>query len=118
MENIIRSDTNLTCPNCVYNHKKCSSNCRDAKNFRDVISREDYRTIFNIFRPKNLASILESVPEHRYTETLHSFLFEARARIVDPVGGWSARMASLERKVEKLHSRSDGIRGSTRWRVF
>ena len=69
-----------------------------------MISRQNYRAIFNIFGIKNVAKILQNVPEHQYLETLHSILFETKTRIKNPVGGCIVRIVSLEQKLKELQS--------------
>ncbi|KAM7469007.1 hypothetical protein LguiA_007190 [Lonicera macranthoides] len=76
-----------------------------AQIFRNVISRQDYRTTFTVFGVKSVVDILQNILEHQYLETLNSFLFEATARIENPTKGCTALFASLEQKVEELQAR-------------
>ena len=96
--------TSTACPACKYNHRRCHQNCYGIEAFKNTISREDYQTIFTIFEPKQLANVLEDVPEPQYTEILHSYLLEARERIKNPLGGCDAQMKVLEKKVEDIES--------------
>ena len=105
MANILRSSTSSPCVACAYSHKECLPCCQYANFFRNVIGYQDYRTIFTVFEVKNIVIFLQNVPERQYLETLHSFIFKAKARIEDPVGKCIARMDSLEQKVEQLQSR-------------
>ncbi|KAM7494183.1 hypothetical protein LguiB_028792 [Lonicera macranthoides] len=97
--------TGSSCAACTYNRKRCQPWCEYAQIFRDVISRQDYRTIFTVFGVKNVADILQNIPEYQHLETLYSFLFEAKARIENPIKGCTALLASLEQKVEELQER-------------
>ncbi|KAM7484586.1 hypothetical protein LguiA_000595 [Lonicera macranthoides] len=71
----------------------------------EVISRQDYRTIFTVFGVNSVANILKDIPQHQYLETLYSFLFEAQARVENPSKGCTALIVSLEQKVQELQSR-------------
>ncbi|KAM7464349.1 hypothetical protein LguiA_032470 [Lonicera macranthoides] len=109
--------TGSSCAACTYNRKRCQPWCEYAQIFRDVISRQDYRTIFTVFGVKNVADILQNIPEYQHLETLYSFLFEAKARIENPIKGCTALLASLEQKVEELQERVTTLearRGGTR----
>ncbi|KAM7482013.1 hypothetical protein LguiB_006596 [Lonicera macranthoides] len=97
--------TGSSCAACTYNRKRCQPWCEYAPIFRDVISRQDYRTIFTVFGVKNVADILQNIPQYQHLETLYSFLFEAKARIENPIKGCTALLASLEQKVEELQER-------------
>ncbi|KAM7466573.1 hypothetical protein LguiB_014135 [Lonicera macranthoides] len=94
-----------SCAACTYNRKRCQPWCEYAPIFRDVISRQDYRTIFTVFGVKNVADILQNIPQYQHLETLYSFLFEAKARIENPIKGCTALLASLEQKVGELQER-------------
>ncbi|KAM7461027.1 hypothetical protein LguiA_029148 [Lonicera macranthoides] len=85
--------------------KGCQLWCEYAQIFRNVISHQDYRTIFTVFGVKSVADILQNISEHQYLETLNSFLFEATARIENPTKGCTALLDSLEQKVEELQAR-------------
>ncbi|KAM7491621.1 hypothetical protein LguiA_034542 [Lonicera macranthoides] len=94
-----------SCAACTYKRKRCQPWCEYAQIFREVISRQDYRTIFTVFGVKNVADILQNIPQYQHLETLNSFLFEAKARIENPIKGCTALLASLEHKVEELQER-------------
>ncbi|KAM7510012.1 hypothetical protein LguiB_008887 [Lonicera macranthoides] len=102
--------TGSSCAACTYKRKRCQPWCEYAQIFRDVISRQDYRTIFTVFGVKNVADILQHIPEYQYLETLNSFLFEAKARVENPIKGCTALLASLEQKYSLLHNYTDQIR--------
>ncbi|KAM7477385.1 hypothetical protein LguiA_025598 [Lonicera macranthoides] len=85
-------------------HKR-SLSCEYAKNFRNVIDRQDYHTIFTVFGVRNVASFLQDVPEDRRLETLNSYLLKATARIENPIRGSTTLLASLEQKVKELQAR-------------
>ncbi|KAM7518155.1 hypothetical protein LguiB_017117 [Lonicera macranthoides] len=97
--------TGSSCAACTYKRKRCQPWCEYAQIFRNVISLQDYRTIFTVFRVKSVAYILRIIPEHQYLESLNSFLFEATARIENPTKGCTALLTSLEQKVEELQAR-------------
>ena len=101
----MEKSTSSACHLCVYHHRKCHPNCWGLEAFQNIISREDYHTIFNIFGPRNLAKVLKDVPEPRYTEIIQSFLLEARERTKNSLGGCDARMVSLKKKVEEIYWR-------------
>ncbi|KAM7511055.1 hypothetical protein LguiB_009930 [Lonicera macranthoides] len=94
--------TGSSCAACTYKRKRCQPWCEYAQIFQEVISRQDYRTIFTVFGVKNVADILQSIPQYQHLETLNSFLFEAKARVENPIKGCTALLASLEQKVEEL----------------
>lgn len=100
----MEKSTNTACPACKYGHRRCHPNCYGLEAFKNIISREDYQTIFSIFQAKPLAKRLTDVPEPRYSEILHSYLLEAKERTNNPLGGCDARMKVLEKRVEDIDS--------------
>lgn len=105
MANNPSSSTKSPCVACIFTHRKCPRYCRDGDIFRNVISYPYYKLTFTVFGVKSTSNILCSILEDRYPVTPHSLLYEAKARIEDPVGGCVAHMASFEQKLEVLQSR-------------
>ena len=91
MANTIRgiSGVGAPCAGCSFNRKACSPTCNYAR----------------IFRVRNVANVLQDLPESQYIEAITSYLFQATERIENPIGGCAARLASFEQKVEELQSR-------------
>ncbi|KAM7492841.1 hypothetical protein LguiA_035762 [Lonicera macranthoides] len=104
MSNTVRS-RGTPCAACAYFRRACPPFCDTAKFFPRKLTRQDYYTIFSVFRVKNVVSILKHVPDYKHLKTLTSFLFEARAMIDNPVGDCTALLTSLQQKLEALQSR-------------
>ncbi|KAM7503730.1 hypothetical protein LguiB_002634 [Lonicera macranthoides] len=103
MSNTIHS-RGTPCAACAYFRKSYPPFCESARFFPCVINRQDYYTIFSVFGVKNAVSILKHVPDNKHLETLTTFLFEARARIDNPIGSCTTLITSLQQKLEALQS--------------
>lgn len=108
MSNSIRQ-RGTPCPACSFRRRACPPSCESVKIFRNAYNRRDYHTIFSVFGVKSVEFFLQHVPDHKHRETLDSFLFEAKARILNPAGGCAALLTSLDQKFEALQSRMTAL---------
>ncbi|KAM7472613.1 hypothetical protein LguiA_010796 [Lonicera macranthoides] len=108
MSNSIRQ-RGTPCPACSFRRRACPPSCESVKIFRNTYNRRDYHTIFSVFGVKSVEFFLQHVPDHKHRETLDSFLFEAKARILNPAGGCAALLTSLDQKFEALQSRMTAL---------
>ncbi|KAM7490205.1 hypothetical protein LguiA_033126 [Lonicera macranthoides] len=83
----------------LYHSKKCSKKRLSRIHRSKKRPSQAHRSKF-----LNVACFLQRVPEYKFLETLMSFLFEARARVDNPIGGYTTLIVSLQQKVEDLQS--------------
>ncbi|KAF9596501.1 hypothetical protein IFM89_012232 [Coptis chinensis] len=90
-----------SCAACKLLKRKCTPSCIFAPYFRsDDIHK--FAKIHKVFGASNASKILSEVPPDQRGETVNSLVYEAEARLNDPVYGCIGTMAILQNKMVQL----------------
>ncbi|XP_020218452.1 LOB domain-containing protein 20 [Cajanus cajan] len=90
------------CGACKYQRKKCTNDCMFAPYFGSDHGLAQFTIVHKIFGASNVLKMLLDVEVNRRQEAMRSILFEAQARLIDPVNGCLSTMIGLQQQVASL----------------
>ncbi|KAI8007327.1 LOB domain-containing protein 21 [Camellia lanceoleosa] len=90
-----------SCAACKFLKRRCSPNCLFAPYFRSDEPKK-FAKVHKVFGASNVSKILIEVPEEQREDTVNSLVFEAEARLRDPVYGCIGAIALLQKKMVEL----------------
>ncbi|XP_058182795.1 LOB domain-containing protein 21-like [Rhododendron vialii] len=90
-----------SCAACKFLKRRCSPTCLFAPYFRSD-EPEKFAKVHKVFGASNVAKILVDVPENQRDDAVNSLVYEAEARLRDPVYGCIGAIALLQRKAVEL----------------
>eukprot|EP01018_Ginkgo_biloba_P024357 Gb_16914 [translate_table: standard] len=95
------------CAACKFQRKKCSENCVLAPYFpSDDLHK--FATAHRIFGTNNIIKTLQDLPTDQRGNAVNSMVYEATARLQDPVYGCAGVISKLQKKVSGLQSELEG----------
>uniref|UniRef100_A0A7N0RFP8 LOB domain-containing protein n=1 Tax=Kalanchoe fedtschenkoi TaxID=63787 RepID=A0A7N0RFP8_KALFE len=90
-----------SCAACKLLKRRCSPTCIFAPYFRSDDPTK-FAKVHKVFGASNVSKILSEVPEEQRQETVNTLVYEAEARLEDPVYGCIGAIAALQRKLAEL----------------
>ncbi|PIA32419.1 hypothetical protein AQUCO_04500193v1 [Aquilegia coerulea] len=90
-----------SCAACKLLKRKCTPNCIFAPYFPPE-RLQSFAKIHKVFGASNASKILSEVPQDQRAEAVNSLVFEAEARVNDPVHGCIGAMNLLQTKMVQL----------------
>lgn len=90
-----------SCAACKFLKRRCSPTCLFAPYFRSDDPKK-FAKVHKVFGASNVAKILVEVPENQRDDAANSLVYEAEARLRDPVYGCIGAIALLQRKTVEL----------------
>lgn len=90
-----------SCSACKFLKRRCIPNCLFAPYFRSDEPKK-FAQVHKVFGASNVSKILNEVPEEQREDTVNTLVFEAEARLRDPVYGCIGEIASLQGKMVQL----------------
>ncbi|KAK3042891.1 hypothetical protein RJ639_001164 [Escallonia herrerae] len=90
-----------SCAACKFLKRRCTQNCLFAPYFRSEEPKK-FAKVHKVFGASNVTKILNEVPEEQRQDTVNSLVYEAEARLSDPVYGCIGAIASLQGKMVQL----------------
>ncbi|MBA0665534.1 LOB domain-containing protein 21 [Gossypium raimondii] len=90
-----------SCAACKLLKRRCSPTCIFAPYFRSDEPKK-FAKVHKVFGASNVSKILIEVPEEQREDTVNSLVYEAEARLRDPVYGCIGAIALLQRKMIEL----------------
>ncbi|KAF6164912.1 hypothetical protein GIB67_017115 [Kingdonia uniflora] len=89
-----------SCGACKFLKRKCVPKCIFAPHFHsDELPK--FAKVHKVFGASNVSKILSKVPEELRADTVSSLVYEAEARVRDPINGCMGDMVLLE--TERVH---------------
>lgn len=91
------------CAACRLLRRRCSKEC----NFAPYFPRDDpqkFATVHRIFGASNVQKMLQDIPINQRSDAVSSMVYEAYARIRDPVYGCVGAICSLQKEMLELQS--------------
>ncbi|XP_010925960.1 LOB domain-containing protein 25-like [Elaeis guineensis] len=101
MDSSVRARPDLPCAGCRTLHRKCSHNCMLAPYFPSD-EPEKFASVHKVFGASNVIKLLLMVEEGRREDAVKSMVYEAHARLRDPVYGCTTAISYLQKCVEDL----------------
>ncbi|XP_010497950.1 PREDICTED: LOB domain-containing protein 3-like isoform X2 [Camelina sativa] len=91
------------CAGCKLLRRKCVKDCVFAPYFP---SKEPYKfaIVHKIFGASNVNKMLQELSENQQGDAVNSMVYEANARVQDPVYGCVGTISSLQRQLEALQT--------------
>ncbi|KAK8611041.1 hypothetical protein V6N13_131106 [Hibiscus sabdariffa] len=90
-----------SCAACKLLKRRCTPNCIFAPYFRSDEPKK-FAKVHKVFGASNVSKILIEVPEEQREDTVNSLVYEAEARLRDPVYGCTGSTSLLQRKMIQL----------------
>ncbi|XP_057822114.2 LOB domain-containing protein 12-like [Cryptomeria japonica] len=91
------------CGPCKIQRKKCGDKCILAPYFPPNDPHKFF-VVRKIFGASNIAKILEDIPGEKRGDAVRSLVYEASARLNDPIYGCTAEISRLQNQVLHLQS--------------
>ncbi|KAL5757196.1 hypothetical protein ACOSP7_021635 [Xanthoceras sorbifolium] len=98
------STVNLTmpCAACKLLRRRCTVECIFLPYFSPS-EVDKFAAVHRVFGASNICKMLQKIPTERREDAVKSLVYEAKARLLDPVYGSVGMMASLQNQVLHLH---------------
>ncbi|KAG9441178.1 hypothetical protein H6P81_017032 [Aristolochia fimbriata] len=97
------SPTNVPCAGCKLLRRRCSKDCIFVPYFSSA-EPEKFAAVHRIFGASNVCKMLHDIPLNHRGDAVNSLVYEANARLRDPVYGCVASIASLQHQVSQLQT--------------
>nr|KYP40943.1 LOB domain-containing protein 20 [Cajanus cajan] len=90
------------CGACKYQKKKCRNDCIFAPYFGSNQGYAQFEKVHKVFGTSNVSKMLLDVEVNHRHDVIGSILFEAQARLDDPIYGCVSTVIALQQQVEAL----------------
>uniref|UniRef100_A0A2N9ILL6 LOB domain-containing protein n=1 Tax=Fagus sylvatica TaxID=28930 RepID=A0A2N9ILL6_FAGSY len=105
--------THQPCAACRMLRRKCESDCLLAPYFPgDQV--EKFAGVHRVFGASNVIKMIQMVEETRREDAVKALVYEARARLKDPVYGSTGAIFHLQKMVQELKVQLESIRARVR----
>lgn len=89
------------CAACKLLRRKCSNDCLFAPHF-PAEQAQNFAIVHRVFGAANVSKMLQDVQPEQRADAVSSLVYEAQARLRDPVYGTVGAISSLQQRVEQL----------------
>ncbi|CAK9308531.1 unnamed protein product [Citrullus colocynthis] len=89
------------CAACKLLRRRCVPDCVFAPYFPSDQPHK-FSSVHKVFGASNVSKLLQELPEHQRSDAVSSMVYEANARIRDPVYGCVGTISCLQRQVDAL----------------
>ncbi|KAE8704281.1 LOB domain-containing protein 4 [Hibiscus syriacus] len=91
------------CAACKLLRRRCAPDCVFAPYF-PADEPHKFASVHKVFGASNVNKMLQELPEHQRSDAVSSMVYEANARVRDPVYGCVGAISSLQRQVDSLQT--------------
>ncbi|KAM0878097.1 hypothetical protein ACQ4PT_032495 [Festuca glaucescens] len=91
------------CAACKMLRRRCSPGCVFAPYF-PAAEPHRFACVHKVFGASNISKLLQEVPVEQRGDAVSSLVYEANARVRDPIYGCVGAITSLQRQVESLQT--------------
>uniref|UniRef100_A0ACD5X5R5 Uncharacterized protein n=1 Tax=Avena sativa TaxID=4498 RepID=A0ACD5X5R5_AVESA len=91
------------CAACKLLRRRCSPGCVFAPYFPGAEPHR-FASVHKVFGASNISKLLQEVPVEHRGDAVSSLVYEANARVRDPIYGCVGAITSLQRQVESLQA--------------
>ncbi|KAJ7959880.1 LOB domain-containing protein [Quillaja saponaria] len=89
------------CASCKLLRRRCAKDCIFAPYFPSDDPHK-FAIVHKIFGASNVSKMLQDIPVHQRVDAVSSLVYEANARVRDPVYGCVGAISYLQRQVSEL----------------
>nr|WKV35341.1 lateral organ boundaries domain protein 4 [Ipomoea batatas] len=91
------------CAACKLLRRRCAKDCVFAPYF-PADEPHKFASVHKVFGASNVNKLLQDLPEHQRGDAVSSMVYEANARMRDPVYGCVGAISSLQQQVDALQT--------------
>ncbi|XP_038970417.1 LOB domain-containing protein 4-like [Phoenix dactylifera] len=91
------------CAACKLLRRRCAQDCIFAPYF-PADEPQKFANVHKVFGASNVSKLLQELPAHHRGDAVSSLVYEANARVRDPVYGCVGAISSLQRQIESLQT--------------
>ncbi|KAJ7570269.1 hypothetical protein O6H91_01G112600 [Diphasiastrum complanatum] len=102
-------NTVTPCAACKLLRRRCAPDCPFSPYFSPH-EPQKFASVHKIFGASNVSKMLLEVPESQRSDTAHSLVYEANARIRDPVYGCMGTISALQQQAQALQAEVVSVR--------
>uniref|UniRef100_A0A5B6YJ51 Putative LOB domain-containing protein 21 n=1 Tax=Davidia involucrata TaxID=16924 RepID=A0A5B6YJ51_DAVIN len=95
------SRSGSSCAACKFLKRRCTPNCAFAPYFQSDEPKK-FAKVHKVFGASNVSKILTEVPQEQREDAVNSLVYEAEARLKDPIYGCIGVIALLQRRMVEL----------------
>ncbi|XP_047339927.1 LOB domain-containing protein 30-like [Impatiens glandulifera] len=92
------------CGACKFLRKKCLEDCIFAPYFDFGEGIVNFASVHKIFGASNVTKLLTNVPIHKRPDTVFTLIYEAHARLRDPIYGCMSEIRDLQNQISCLQA--------------
>ncbi|KAL2541801.1 LOB domain-containing protein 12 [Abeliophyllum distichum] len=92
---------NSPCASCKLLRRRCAKDCIFAPYFPSDDPHK-FAIVHKVFGASNVSKMLQELPLHQRADTVSSLVYEANARVRDPVYGCVGAISYLQNQVSQL----------------
>ncbi|KAM1019562.1 hypothetical protein ACFX13_041637 [Malus domestica] len=105
----MRTRVHQPCAACRMLRRRCDINCSLAPYF-PIEEIDKFAGVHRVFGASNVIKMIQMVEETRREDAVKAIVYEATARIRDPVYGSTAAIFHLQKMIEELRSQLETIK--------
>ncbi|KAJ8545238.1 hypothetical protein K7X08_017821 [Anisodus acutangulus] len=91
------------CAACKLLRRRCGHDCVFAPYF-PADEPHKFANVHKVFGASNVSKMLQELPEHKREDAVSSMVYEANARVRDPVYGCVGAISSLQQQIDVLRT--------------
>ncbi|XP_022149611.1 LOB domain-containing protein 4 [Momordica charantia] len=91
------------CAACKLLRRRCAHDCVFAPYF-PADEPHKFASVHKVFGASNVNKMLQELPEHQRSDAVSSMVYEANARMRDPVYGCVGAISSLQQQIDLLQT--------------
>ncbi|KAL5543787.1 hypothetical protein UlMin_007571 [Ulmus minor] len=91
------------CAACKLLRRRCAQDCVFAPYF-PADEPQKFASVHKVFGASNVNKMLQELPEHQRSDAVSSMVYEANARVRDPVYGCVGAISSLQQQIDLLQT--------------
>ncbi|KAJ6305248.1 hypothetical protein OIU76_002477 [Salix suchowensis] len=91
------------CAACKLLRRRCAEDCVFAPYFPPDEPHK-FASVHKVFGASNVNKMLQELPEHQRRDAVSSMVYEANARVRDPVYGCVGAISSLQQQIHSLQT--------------
>ncbi|KAH6766709.1 LOB domain-containing protein 4 [Perilla frutescens var. hirtella] len=91
------------CAACKLLRRRCAEDCVFAPYF-PADEPHKFASVHKVFGASNVNKMLQELPEHQRGDAVSSMVYEANARVRDPVYGCVGAISSLQQQIDALQT--------------
>ncbi|KAL4189598.1 hypothetical protein AMTRI_Chr08g166130 [Amborella trichopoda] len=92
---------NPPCASCKLLRRRCAKDCIFAP-FFPADDPQKFANVHKVFGASNVSKMLQELPVHQRADAVSSLVYEANARVRDPVYGCVGAISYLQQEVSRL----------------